>query len=360
MARKSVYVRRTHANLLKMAVLGLGICVASTGICSSTLIPARLNDGLSVGSPEDADFDKDRLAQGFDKASKLPYSHSLLVLRDGKLVAEQYFHGFTQQSANNLKSVSKSIVSTLVGIALDRKTLKSVEMPVHDFFPKFFSEMNDSKKNEILLKHLLSMSAGLDANDDNAKFRPWPELDVARFTLMRPLLTAPGQAFSYSSTYTEIVSRVLAEASGKSVRAFAEKYLFGPMGIRVLGWPTDALGYHQAEIFLTSRDTAKFGLLFLNKGRYGNKRIVSEKWVNESTTPKIKASEGNGLYGYYWWIKPDEKIPFYYAWGYGGQYIYVVPTKRLVVVMTNDFTQRRAQTDIRAILEQDIIAAAKN
>jgi CubicO group peptidase (beta-lactamase class C family) len=353
-------MRDLSRNLSKAALLGFALCFGSTGLCSNAYLPAQLNDGLPIASPKSADFDEARLAAGFEKAARLPYSHSLLVLRDGKLVAEQYFHGYDARSANNLKSVSKSIVSALIGIAFDKKILKSVDVPVRDFFPEVFSEMNDPKKNGVMLKHLLSMSAGFDANDDNAEFRPWHELDVARFALMRPLVSDPGRAFSYSSTYTEIVARMLAQASGMSLKAFAEKYLFAPLGIRALGWPTDPLGYYQAEIFLTSRDAAKFGLLFLNQGRHGDQRILSEKWIRESTTPKIKASEGNGLYGYYWWMKPDEKIPFYYAWGYGGQYIYVVPAKRLVVVMTNDFTQRRPQTDIRAIIEQDVLAAAKN
>lgn len=335
------------------------LLVSQIAFAQSGYLPKGLQDGLSVSTPRDSNFDEALLAKGFATAAALPYSHSLLVLRDGKLVAEQYFHGYSLTSPNNLKSVSKSVISALVGIALDKGILKSVEQPLAEIYPEIFRELKDSKKSLIRIKHLLSMSAGIDADDDDSNLNAWAQLDRTRYILERPLLSEPGTKYAYSTAYSFIVSQIITKASKVPTKEFAQKYLFDPLGAKILGWPTDAQGYYWGcHIFMTSRDMAKFGLLFLNGGKYNGKRVISEEWIRLSTSGKIEGSKGNGQYGYFWWSKPKATTPFYYAWGYGGQYIYVVPSKQMVVVMTNDFNSGRPQADIRSVIEDHVIAAA--
>ncbi len=327
----------------------------SAGIASPTS-----TDDWKTASPKALGFNESLLNEGLEKAAALPYSHSLLVVRNGKIAAERYFHGYGVKSANNLKSITKSVTSALIGIALEKRILKSIDEPVRAFFPDLFRELNDPRKDRITLRNLLNMSVGIDANDELPGFDASEQLDQPRYVFTRPLIFDPGAMFSYTSAYTTILSQILTDASKISTRNFAQKHLFSPLGIEIMGWSKNAAGYYlgQSSLFLTTRNMAKFGLLFLSKGRFRGRQVIPEKWVTHSTAPLIKASEGNGHYGYGWWVKAEAPVPFFYAWGYGGQYIYIVPSKNLIIVMTNDFSQRRPQIDIRAILEQNIISAA--
>jgi CubicO group peptidase (beta-lactamase class C family) len=301
-----------------------------------------------------------RLEDGLSRIGRLPYSHSVLVAKHGKTIAERYFHGYSADSPNNLKSVTKSVTSALVGIALERGALKSVDLPVKTFFTDIFSKLNDPKKDVITLRHLLTMSSGLDASDDLPSLDIWSCLDRARCFFERPLIQEPGKAFSYASPGADVVSRVLTQVTGMPTRDFAEKYLFSPLGVHVLGWSRDALGYYsgESELFLTSRDLLKFGVLFGNRGVYEGRRILSEQWIATSTARALQGSSSNGNYGYFWWVSPSAKLPYYYAWGLGGQYVYVVPRTETVIVVTSDFSSRRPQTELRAALEEILLATA--
>lgn len=231
--------------------------------CAANFDPLQLNDGLVVSKQKKAEFSPELLTKGYKRAAELSYSHSLLVMRDGALIAEQYFHGYSASSPNNLKSITKSVTSILIGIALDKGLLKSINTPVVEFFPKTLKKVDDSRKNKITLKHLLTMSAGFDANDDLPGLNCSAHFYSEKCVFSRGLITTPGEKFSYTSAYVDILSEILTNVSGKSTKEFAEKYLFSPMGIKILGWSRNARGYYlgESELFLTSRDMTKFAFL---------------------------------------------------------------------------------------------------
>ncbi|WP_442954381.1 serine hydrolase domain-containing protein [Paenibacillus sp. MMS18-CY102] len=229
-------------------------------------------------------------------------------------------------------SITKSVISALIGIAIEQKLIEGVNMPIGHFF----EEIDDNSKKEITIKHLLMMSSGLGWQGNEAMI---PTKNWVRFILGQPIETSAGMEMRYSCGNSHLLSAILQRVAKMDTVAFAQKYLFAPLGIQDFTWHYDSQGIAIGGFSLTMRaeDMLKLGILYMNQGEWAGKQIVPAAWINESTGLKIVSSD-NMSYGYHWWILPGNGEPSktYYAQGLRGQYIFVNEEKRLATVMTSN------------------------
>jgi len=264
--------------------------------------------------------------------------HSLLVVRNGYLVFEEYYNGYDKYKKNAVQSVTKSIISALTGIAISEGYLESVDQKVIDIFPEYFEDNTDELKEKISIRHLLTMSAGLRWQQDGEIRNQWLySKDRHKYLIGLPMESEPGEVFNYSSGFAHLMSGIIAKAAGMSTEKLAEIYLFRHLGISDIQWGTDQNGYTlgNAGLFMTPRDMAKIGYLFLNDGSWEDKEIIPSEWVRESTEKQIDIGSDFAGYGYYWWINKINNHECFFARGYGGQYIIVIPDVDIVVVITS-------------------------
>lgn len=319
-------------------------------VCLLLLIPLLLSAqtapwptyGWSAAAPETQGLDPARLDQASQYITEnCPTRYSLLVVRNGYLVFERYYNGSYASQANNIKSMSKSVLSVLTGIAIQEGRIRGVGQTLEEFYPEYFHDGLDPRKSDITLKHLLTMTAGFE----------WDELSTTSAELFRswnwrqkmiewPMANNPGEVFNYNTGLTHLLSGILTKVSGSSTLAYATSRVFDPLRITCGRWTQDPMGIYfgGSEVWLTARDLAKFGLLVLRQGRWEDHEIVNREWLREST--RIHARNGLGWpmgdYGYLWWNKPQQGYPVILASGFGGQYVFLVPDLDLMVVTTAD------------------------
>jgi CubicO group peptidase (beta-lactamase class C family) len=318
-----------------------------------------------------------------------PEVRSLLVVRHGYLVYEHYWQGRTASDGDNLQSVTKSVVSALVGIALGDGKLKGLDQPVGELLARHLPKDADPRLARVTLEQLLTMTSGLAGDDPSLggdpriSQRQGVSHDWVAHILGRRLASSPGSSFAYSSATSQLLSAIVADAAGQSTLAFARARLFGPLGIASakapapvfvahpspatvrayarapVAWPTDPQGYQLgfSGLKLPSRDLAKVGYLYLNGGRWDGRQVIPADYVAASTRPhSTPPPDGPGeSYGYQWWVTSQARHPSFLAVGYGGQLIQVVPDLDLVVVITSDANRNR--NDARALVDQAIIPA---
>jgi CubicO group peptidase (beta-lactamase class C family) len=261
--------------------------------------------------------------------------HSLIVLRHGRVVVECYLHPYDAGALHNVKSVSKSFMSALTGIALQRGILNSLDQRVVEFFPNYLEPGDDPRKRQISLRHLLTMTPGLELDESGGILMEiFRASDWIWATLQRPMLGVPGTRFAYSTFVTHLMSGILTEASGKNLLELMSEHLFRPLGIEEAQWARGPRGYNfgGAELFLAPRSMAKLGQLYLNHGRWKERQVVPSAWVRESTHNQLGNRDREHRYGYWWWIDKDGG---YRAKGWGGQAIIVKPRRDMVVVVTS-------------------------
>src|SRR3954470_8993030 len=327
-------------------------------------IPETTSDGWATASLSSEGLAAERIQELFDRINDNTYKniHAVLVVKNGKLVVEEYFPGhdsngkyraYQRDTLHETCSIMKSVNSILIGIAIDQQLIKGVDEKILTLLPAYSDVFADGKKDAISLKHLLTMTAGLSwdewtypytdpRNDhvamDNSK-------DPVRYILERPLVSKPGEKFSYSSGGSVALGKIVHQVSGLKADKFAERYLFGPLGISKFYWSNYPTGFVPTGggLPLRPRDMAKIGYLYLNGGRWQGKQIVSEEWVKESIKIRVDAKQfpdwhKDDGYGYQWWIRSfkvgDRMIASYHAPGLGGQFIFVVPELEMVAVFT--------------------------
>jgi len=282
-----------------------------------------------------------------DAARALPRLHSLLVSRGGELVFERYYNGTRRDRPANIKSASKSVISALVGIAIDRGLIPGVDTPIVTYFPELAQD-RDPRKRAITVEHLLTMRPGLEGTS-NRNYGAWvTSRHWVRHALARPMFAAPGEEMEYSTGNTHLLSAVLTKAAGKSTWQFANEALARPLGFTLAPWPRDPQGIYFGgnDMLMTPRQMLAFGELYLTRGR----NIIPAAWVERSCdgrerTRRFGDSAFDPLrgvdplrdrrYGYLWWVHEIRGYETCFAWGYGGQYIFVVPELDLVMVTTS-------------------------
>jgi CubicO group peptidase (beta-lactamase class C family) len=306
-------------------------------------------------------------------ASELPRLHSLLVSRRGELILERYFNGRRASTPANVKSVSKSIISALIGIAADRKLL-TLKDRLDRYFSDTLSSPADAPKRGITVEDLLTMRSGLDTTS-NRNYGAWVQSrNWVRHVLAKPVVVSPGTEMIYSTGNTHLLSAILTRTTGKSTWQFAQEALARPLGFTLPPWPRDPQGVYFGgnDMLMTPRQMLAFGELYLNKGRFPSHlshlthlshpshQVVPEWYVEESFVPRGRSPISGREYGYCWWTREVAGRRAYYAWGFGGQYIYIVPSLDLVVVSTSAATvsedRRSHRRNVDDIIEQLIVA----
>ncbi len=330
-----------------------------------------------VSTPEEQGFDPAMLKEAAElvRAGELyPRLHALLVVRHGRLVVEEYFNGWQADKLHTLQSVTKSFTSALVGIAISRGEFKGVEEKVLDFFPDIegIGSM-DERKASLRLEDLLTMRTGTDFHErgEGSPLSQMMRLPGGwdKFYLDRPMLQPPGTGFNYDSGGVILISAMLKSRTGMHAAEYAERFLFGPLGIEKKMWQRNQAGHSHAGggLALTARDAAKFGLLYLNNGRWGDEQVVPENWVRESSRQRVDLA-GPGKppygYGYLWWIyAPDPRgktgQDIYAARGRFGQYIIVVPEHDIVVVVFAMSTPGSGQDRTTELFYDRILTAVR-
>ena len=271
---------------------------------------------------------------------------SLLVAKDGRLAVEEYFGASHADSLHDVRSIAKSVVSALAGVALRRGDLKTLDDPVSAYLDPTAGDLGP-EKGGITVRHLLTMTSGFswDETGSGGSYREWIEApDGLRYLLDSPLADPPGTRFNYNSAAVHLLGVVLQQATGTRLPDFARQAVLGPIGVSESRW--EALGtasYNAGSgLRLRPRDLVRFGQLFLQRGASGARQVVPEWWVRLSTTANSSSRLDMGglrhvAYGFLWWVGPASRESFYFAAGHGGQYVVVVPGPNLVVAATNNW-----------------------
>ncbi len=309
-------------------------------------------------------------ADALDAAGQMPRLHSLLISHKGELVLEKYFNGRNGRQTANVKSVSKSWISALVGIAIEQGYIEGLDQPISEFYGEMLNGDSDASKRSITIGNLLSMQAGLETTSFY-NYGAWVlSDDWVRFALQQPLRAPPGTRLMYSTGNTHLLSAILTQATGKSTLQFAREELGQPLGFHIEAWPTDPNGIYFGgnNMEMTPRQMLGFGELYLNKGRANGQQVIPESWVDLSLQRLAESSRERGrYYGYGWWLRDMAGMQIAYAWGYGGQFILIAPGLDLVVVTTSSSlpgSDRRSHIrSLYDVLEKRIVetvAAAEN
>ena len=289
--------------------------------------------------------------EAIDAAARaLPRLHSLLVSQRGQVIFERYYNKTSATRPANVKSASKSVIAALVGIAIDRRLIKDVRAPLTAYFPELARDP-DARKRAITVEDLLEMRSGLEGTSGR-EYGAWVTSgNWVRHALTRPMTGAPGADMDYSTGNTHLLSAILTKATGTSTWRFANDVLAGPLGFTLPPWPRDPQGVYFGgnDMLMTPRQLLALGELYLNRGRAGGRQVVPEPWVTRSCQGRARElpSWARGIgpggepdpmrdrqYGYGWWVHDIGGHETCFAWGYGGQYAFVVPDLDLVIVST--------------------------
>jgi len=339
--------------LLRKRLLQIIILIAFSLLCSCSKEeeevyswqPLELGDGLLISSAVEQGLDSLMLDKTYLRAQKLDNLYSLLILKNGYLVAEGYFNGLTVNDARRTASVTKSITSALTGIAIRENLILDTDQRLKDYFPEIDWESADARKSEITVEQILQMRSGY----------PWEEFDGYMDPLNRtndwipfleefPLMHDPGTQFGYSNFTAHMMAIIIARCADQSLLEFAREHLFDEMGISVQSWPMDRHGYYygSGDISITPRSMAKFGQLYLDEGIWNDIQLVPAEWVERSLTIYSSSTYSGDIcthitdlkYGYLWWTGTSGNHQIWFAWGFGGQMIAIVDELDLVVVTT--------------------------
>lgn len=350
---------------ISWSLLGAALAAAALGLGALTSGPAAHPEppALSVEPPAAVVPPGELRFEGaVTAASRLPRIRSLLISVDGHLVEERYFHGASPQRAANLKSVSKSIIGLLVGVAIDRGAISDVDVPIDRHLPE--ARTVDPAKGAITIEDLLTMRSGLETTS-NRNYGRWVlSGNWVRHVLQRPFVDEPGGRMIYSTGNSHLLSAILTRATGMSTAAFARETLAGPLGIQLPPWTRDPQGIYFGgnEMHLRPRDVLRIGELMVNGGRHDGRQIVSSAWIDESTVPRTMSRRSDRQYGYGWWIRSMAGQPVVYAWGYGGQFIFTIEPLRTVVVVTSvsePGSERREHLDaVYDLVERHVMPVA--
>lgn len=277
---------------------------------------------------------------------------SCLISRNGRLLFEFYRNRHVPEETAKVNSCTKSFLSALICIAMDQGILPGPKTPIAQFFPRLAADP-DPRKREITLEHLLTMTAGFQWTEFGGQ-KSFPRMTRSPhwigFVLDQPMSETPGDRMEYNSGVSQLLSAILTQAAGVKTARYAETNLFGPLGIEDYKWEADPQGIHTGGygLWLRPSDMLKFGQLYLQLGRWEQEQLISSERVKHSVQPSIPANAPNrGFYGWHWWTdtyeaEADEDghgspaFGYFYARGYGGQFIYVVPVLETVVVLTDD------------------------
>ena len=331
-------------------------------------VPPLISDGWKVSSLEKEGINENLIVNLMEDigANKYPHLHSITIIRNGKLVLDEYFYGHHHNEIHEIRSVTKQFASALVGLAIKNGFIQSIDESVWNYLKQYIeTENQDPRKEAITIRHVLTMTTGLDNdnNDPNSNGemkmkRQNEESDWVKFNLDLPMADNPGEVFRYSSGGLNIVSAILSNATNSPVTQFIDEYLFEPLNISdyQLFHSPDGRVYLGGDFKLKPRDMAKFGQLYLSDGIWNDQQILSPQWIKESTKVQVEAAG----YGLGWWLPTlysnGNDYQSIYVGGNGGQSIIIIPEFDLVIVFTGGNFNSELY-DTRRITEKYIIPA---
>ena len=310
-------------------------------------------------------LDAAMMAQTVAAAEELPRLRGMLVLRDGETLAAHRFNGGPPLDRPvNIKSASKTVLSALAGIAIERGVLTGVDQSVVSVLAKDAPAEPDPRLASVTVGHLLSMRAGLKRTSGEHCGRWVTSPNWVRYALSRPFADEPGGRMLYSTGSSHLLSAMLTRASGRSTHALAQEWLAAPLGVTIPQWPRDPQGVYFGgnDMLMSPEGLARIGELYRNGGKVGEQQVISPDWIRESWTPRTASPWSGNAYGYGWFITEARGHPVRFGWGYGGQMLYVVPDLGLTVVMTSDPSGSRDTPHVQALhrlLADGIIPAAE-
>ena len=325
-------------------------------------------------APEEVDLDPVILDRAASRASQVPRFRSLLVARRGRLAFERYFGGANAATLHDVRSVTKSIVSALVGIAVADGALPSLDASIADYLDAEYEL--DAADRPVTIRHLLTMTSGFQWNESGGTdYNSWILAgdDHVQYLLDRPHAAAAGSRWTYNSAAVHALGVILERATRRSLPDYAEEHLFRPAGIVGARW--ESLGAGRVNggsgLDLRAQDLLRLGQLFLQAGASGGRELVPETWVRGSTSSSSALHTTLGplasvSYGYLWWTAAAGARDAFFAWGYGGQFIYIVPSLELVVVATTDWRDlstaggpRQLEETVMSVIVNDVVGAAR-
>ncbi len=347
--------RKNPANLLQHSLLlilslilvtsmlvGCGPSIEEFEAVDYTPLPG---DDWQVSTPEEQGLDPILLARLYHNAAELETLYGLLVVKNGYLIAEDYFNEGSVDSKNELQSATKSVTSALVGVALRQGCLSSVDQKMVEFFPEFAGKLDDPRKEQITIRDMLQMRSGYP-NEETGGPALWEALlsgDYMPLIKEVPLTNDPGTEFQYSGLTSHWLGVIVARACDTDLKSFAQKYLFSPMDAEVGEWLMLLDGYYSglAGLHVSTRDMAKFGLLYLNDGEYEGESILSAEYIRDSLQRYSQGLPRSGYfrdrgYGYQWWSASAGDRYFNYAAGHGGQYVILLDDLDMMIVTVAD------------------------
>ena len=347
----------------------------------------KIEEDISIGSMADEGIDS-TIINKIDTAitnGTYPNIHSLLIERNNKLVYERYWQGKDQSWGNDLglrqqskdslhdiRSISKSVVSACIGIAIQQGRIKNVEQRVFDFFPEY-AKLDTGLISSLTIKHLLTMSSGLKWNEEvpydnpeNSEIKMINSANPVEYVLSQPMDFPPGKVWQYNGGTTQLLAAIIEKTTGKKVDQFAKEYLFQPLGIEKFEWikyPGTDMPAAASALRLTSRDLLKFGLLYNNGGTWDDKNILPARWIEESFYSYVQRPRGGG-YGYQFWTWNDtlnnKPIAFVACIGNGDQRIFFDKSNHLVIVTTaGNYNKWAIEKDAYALIKDYVYPAIK-
>lgn len=295
-------------------------------------------------TPSEQGLNPEQLNIALDEAENRKSIYSVLIIRNGYIVAERYYRGYDKNSSFNIRSVSKSFLSAMTGIALENGIIHLNDKML-DFYPEYDNSDLDPRKQEITIKHLLTMQAGIDHEQNNYS-RLYSTSNWIQSTIEEPLLYNPGEIHSYNTFLTHLLSGIITKTSGMSTYEFGQEYLFDLLGITIQDWKQSPQGIYFGgnNMFFTTQDMAVLGYLYLNDGEINDVQIVPQDWVEESLINRMPLQQkgwswgdlDDGGYGYLWWLGKIKGYKVFLAIGHGGQFIINFPELDMIIATNSN------------------------
>ena len=274
------------------------------------------------------------------------FSHlkSILIIKDGSIIYEKYLKGYSENTLHETACIFKSFLSAIIGTALHNNLIKNIEMKLVDIFPNDIPENIDDNFHKITLKHLLTKTSGIKWPPQNYQFPENERFDDIRLPFSLKIKDEPGKVFEYKPD-PHILFHVIEKLSGMDFNSYADRNLFSPLGIKDYLWNTSF--FDDECLLMKTRDIAKLGYLYLNHGMWGNLQLISKEYIQESTTEQVYGNYfENNPYGYLWWITDIEEHKVFYAGGFGGQGLYVIPDMQLIFVITSNMDKPHTENKL--------------
>jgi len=332
------YLAKIFGYILLLALIFLSSC------CEGPTEPEGSSFNWQTSTPEEQGMNSQLLAEALAEGENRGFVDCILVIRNGHIVAEKYYNGFDKNIPHNVKSVSKSFLSAVTGIALRDGHLDNLNLKMLDFFTEYLYPTIDPQKFNITIRNLLMMRAGMDHERNNYS-QIYNSSNWLKTTIEFPLLYDPGTTFSYNTFQTHLLSAIITKASGMNTKDFVEKNLLDKMNIELADWEKGPQGYYFGgnSMHFTPRNMARLGYLYMHNGSLKGDQIVPSERVEESLTNYTNFTSSNWgdlhnvNYGYLWWLGEIKNLEVFLAIGYGGQFVINFPNLNLIIVSTAEW-----------------------